>query len=262
MGLKDSRDGFPIFISAVERVQPEIWMFENVRGVLYGNRWYFDQILDALRALNYVVEVRSLNAVNFGVPQNRERVFVVGHRGEFRFPAEDTSRVTAREALGDSMFEAPEGSKFLTPSMDKHVAKYEKASFCIRPRDLHPDRPARTLTCRNLAGATGDMQRVKLPDGRRRRLLIREAAQLQSLPDWFQFCGGETSQFNQIGNAVPPLLAWNLAGAVRSYLSSTKRLSTGEILYRNLPDQFTLPLEFKESADMRIPSFVSVSKKS
>lgn len=54
--------------------------------------------------------------------------------------------------------------------------KYEEASHCARPRDLHLDKPARTVTCRNLAGATGDMQRVKLPDGRRRRLIPLEAA--------------------------------------------------------------------------------------
>ncbi len=95
MGLTDSRDGFPIFISAVKQVQPEIWVFENVRGVLYSNRWYFEQILTALKALNYVIEVRLLNAVNYGVPQNRERVIVVGHRGEFQFFEEESNRVTA-----------------------------------------------------------------------------------------------------------------------------------------------------------------------
>jgi len=257
MGLKDSRDGFPIFISAVQRLQPDLWMFENVRGVLYSNRWYFEQILEALKALNYVVEVRLLNAVNFGVPQNRERVIVVGHRGEFRFPSGLPSRVTAGEALGDSMRQAPPGSKFLTPSMDEYVAKYERASFCVRPRDLHPNQPARTLTCRNLAGATGDMHRVRLPDGRRRRLFIREAARLQSFPDWFEYCGGEISQVNQVGNAVPPLLAWHLAGAVRGCLENSKRLSSGEILYRNLPDQFALPLVFSESTKMKVPDFVS-----
>lgn len=255
-GLKDSRDGFPVFISAIEKVQPEIWMFENVRGVLYSNRAYFEQILVALRALNYVVEIRLMNAVNYGIPQNRERVVVVGHRGEFQFPLEDSERITAGEALGEMMFQTPPESKFLTASMDEYVAKYERASFCIRPRDLYPDQPARTLTCRNLAGATGDMHRIRLPDGRRRRLFIREAARLQSFPDWFEFCGGETSQFNQIGNAVPPLFAWRLAGAVKNYLTSSKRLTSGEILYRNLPDQFALPLEFKESSEMKIPTFV------
>ena len=262
LGLKDSRDGFPIFISAIKRVQPDIWMFENVRGMLYGSRWYFDEVIAALRALNYVVEVRLLNAVNFGVPQNRERVIVVGHRGEFQFPIECSAKVTAGEALGGLMSQAPPESKFLTPSMDEYVAKYERASFCVRPRDLHPDQPARTLTCRNLAGATGDMHRIRLPDGRRRRILIHEAARLQSFPDGFQFAGGETSQFNQVGNAVPPLFAWHLAGAIRTYLASKRRLESAEILYRNLPDQFTLPLEFKESSEMKTPQFVASSGKS
>ena len=261
LGLKDSRDGFPIFISAIQRIQPEIWMFENVRGVLYGNRQYFDEILAALKALNYVVEVRLLNAVKYGVPQNRERVIVIGHRGEFRFPDESSDRVTAGEALGDHMKAVPPESRFLTPSMDEYVAKYEKASFCVRPRDLHPDQPARTLTCRNLAGATGDMQRIRLPDGRRRRLLIREAARLQSFPDWFEFAGGETSQFNQVGNAVPPLLSWHIAASVKSYLTSKPRLSSPEILYRNLPDQFTLPLVFNDSNEMKIPTFLNLKTK-
>ena len=99
--------------------------------------------------------------------------------------------------------------------MDKYISNYEIASSCINPRDLYPNRPARTLTCRNLAGATGDMQRIRLHDGRRRRILVREAARLQSFPDWFEFSGTETQQFYQIGNAVPPLLAYNLALALK-----------------------------------------------
>jgi DNA (cytosine-5)-methyltransferase 1 len=58
------------------------------------------------------------------------------------------------------------------------------------------------------------MHRVKLPDGRRRRLSIREAARLQSFPDHYVFVGSETSQFNQIGNAVPPMLAFCIASEV------------------------------------------------
>src|SRR5690606_23623046 len=78
------------------------------------------------------------------------------------------------------------------------------------------DRPARTLTCRNLAGATGDMHRVRLQDGRRRRVIVREAARLQSFPDHFEFKGNETQQFNQIGNAVPPMLAYHIAQAIKA----------------------------------------------
>ena len=228
-GLNDARDGFPAFISAIARLQPDIWLFENVRGVLYGNRWYFDEITEALRDLGYIVEYQLLNAVNYGVPQNRERVIVVGHRGHFQFPKPDANQVNVADALGHMLHEVPAGSKFLTESMDAYVRRYEKASSCITPRDLHPGAPARTLTCRNLAGATGDMHRIKLPDGRRRRLLAREAARLQSFPDWFEFEGGETSVFNQIGNAVAPLFAYHLAESVRRYLESTERFGVDAI---------------------------------
>lgn len=247
-GLKDSRDGFPIFISAVERLRPEIWLFENVRGLLYRNKWYLDEVTQALQALGYVIEIQLLNAVNFGVPQNRERLIVVGHKGKFSFPKVVESKITAGEALGELANIAPPESKFLTPSMDQYVAKYEKASFCKRPRDLHLDKPARTLTCRNLAGATGDMQRIKLPDGRRRRLLLREAARLQSFPDWFEFVGSETSCFNQVGNAVAPLFAFYLAGVIRDYLEFSDGLSSSEIVSSSLPVQLLLP--FLNSIDV------------
>ena len=231
-GLHDARDGFPAFISAISRLNPDIWLFENVRGVLYGNRWYFDEITNALRNLGYIVEFQLLNAVNYGVPQNRERVIVVGHRGTFSFPKPDVRQVSVADALGHMLHDIPPESRFLTASMDAYVERYEKASSCVTPRDLHPGAPARTLTCRNLAGATGDMHRIKLPDGRRRRLLAREAARLQSFPDWFEFVGGEISVFNQIGNAVAPLFAYHLAESVRTYLESPERFDSVAIRRR------------------------------
>jgi len=240
-GLIDSRDGFPVFISAVAKLNPDIWIFENVRGLMYRNKWYLDEVLNVLRSLGYIIEYRILNAVNYGVPQNRERLFVVGHRGKFRFPEPLNYTVTAGDAVGDTANLIPPESKFLTASMDEYVAKYERASMCVVPRDLHLDRPSRTVTCRNLAGATGDMMRVRLPDGRRRRILLREAARLQSFPDWFEFIGNETSTFNQIGNAVPPLLAYNIAGSVKEYLNSEFRLSVNEI--NKINAQYATPIE-------------------
>lgn len=233
-GIDDARDGFPIFIDAVKRLKPKVFMFENVRGLLYANRWYFELIIKELHKLDYIIDYKLLNAVNFGIPQNRERLFVFGHRARFRFPKPEPTKVTVGEAIGDYMYTTPPDSKFLNESMDRYVAKYEKASACVNPRDLYPDRPARTLTCRNLAGATGDMQRVKLKDGSRRRLLHREAARLQSFPDWFDFEGNETQKFNQIGNAVPPLLAYKLALSLKECYNTEEVYLPGEIVKREL----------------------------
>lgn len=210
-GVNDSRNGFPLFIDAIRKVKPAMFMFENVRGLLYSNKWYLEVIIEELQNLGYTVEYKLLNAVNYGVPQNRERLFLVGHNSELHFPEMETKKYTVRDAIPDFVETTPTESKFLTPAQDTYIANYERASKCVNPRDLHLDKPSRTLTCRNLSGATGDMHRVKLPDGRRRRVLIREAARLQSFPDSFEFVGAETSQFNQIGNAVPPLLAYHMA---------------------------------------------------
>ncbi len=252
MGLKDSRDGFPAFIGAVRRLRPALFLFENVRGMLYSNKAYFDEIIASLGSLGYEVSYRLLNALDFGVPQKRQRLIVVGHSRPFIFPEPTGEVVTAGEALTTLATSVPPESKFLTASMDRYVANYEKASKCIQPRDLHLHQPARTLTCRNLAGATGDMQRVCLPDGRRRRLLIREAARLQSFPDWYDFQGGETSQYNQIGNAVPPLFAWHLARAVQKQLgaATVEPGPAGKTQRRAIQPEFSQASPFPLNAGM------------
>ena len=222
MGLQDTRDGFPVFIKAVETIEPTLWIFENVKGMMYRNKNYLSEIIKKLEDFGYQIDLKILKAVEFGVPQNRERLFVVGHKGGFHFPAPSDERFTAGDALKDIAYLVAEEDVFVTKNQDQYIAKYEKASKCINPRDLHMDRSARTLTCRNLAGATGDMMRIKLPDGRRKRLNVREGARLQSFPDWFEFCGSKSSQFNQLGNAVPPLLAYHLAVSIRALLLGEK----------------------------------------
>lgn len=239
-GNRDKRDGFPAFLSAVRRINPKLVLIENVRGMLYKNKQYFEGLLNQLRSLNYIVEFSLLNAVHYSVPQKRERLFIIAHKSYWEFPEESKIIFTVGDAIGDLQKKLPKYPKFLTPSMDEYVAKYEKASACVKPRDLYLDKPSRTVTCRNLNGATGDMLRVKLKDGRRRRLTVQEGARLQSFPDSFKFLGSEGSQFNQIGNAVPPLLAKALAKSIHKSIMLPTIEDKDEIKRRNLPDQIPL----------------------
>lgn len=219
-GNRDPRDGFPIFLDAVNRIRPKIAIIENVRGLLYRNKDYLRLAARELEKFGYTVDARLLNAADYGAPQRRERVFVVASKVGWRWPEKYVEiPVTAGVALGDRAFECSEDSKFLTPGMDRYVAEYERKSHCVNPRDLHLDRPSRTVTCRNLGGATADMLRIRLSDGRRRMLTVREGALLQGFPEWFEFQGGEYEQCEQIGNAVPPLLAFAVAAQARKMLN-------------------------------------------
>lgn len=208
-GKKDPRDGFPTFLDIVKRYSPKIAIIENVRGLLYRNKTYLHATIKELEQFGYQVEAKLLFAVDYGVPQNRERLFIVATKGvSWTWPESHfVNPVTAGIALGPLASQAPVNARYLTPAMDRYIAAYEEKSKCINPRDLHLDRAARTITCRNLGAATSDVHRIKLPDGRRRMLTIREGARLQSFPDWFTFTGPEIEQTKQIGNAVPPLLA-------------------------------------------------------
>lgn len=229
-GPRDPRDGFPTFLDAVGRYRPKLALIENVRGLLYRNRSYLDAVIAELKRFGYRVDCRLLRATDYGVPQNRERVVIVAFESHFEWPGKSVNRpVSAGVALGELAFAAPSDGKYLTPSQDRYIEVYERKSKCVRPRDLHLDRPARTLTCRNLGASTSDMQRIRLPDGRRRMLTAREGARLQSFPDWFQFVGKDYSVAKQIGNAVPPLMAHALAVQVMKSLTGNSAVGLGQL---------------------------------
>ena len=230
MGKEDCRNGIPSFMAAVKKIKPKMCIFENVKGILYRNKEYFDSFKEKIQGEGYETDVATVNCAGYGVPQSRERVILVGYHGRYNKPERLDGQVTAGDALKGIPACEREKPLYLTPSMDKYIAVYEKASKC-RPRDLDMKRPARTLTCRNLAGYSSDMHRIKTRNGKRRMLYVREAARLQGFPDWFVFKGNRSSALTQIGNAVPPLLAL----AIGSQAMECLEMGQAIVLSQRLP---------------------------
>lgn len=219
-GKSDGRNGIPSFIAAVKKIRPKMWIFENVRGMMYRNKDYLMSSVKRLQKLGYCVDMSVVNCADYGVPQNRERIIVIGHNGKYVPPQGLGIQVTSGEALRHIPSKDREKPSHLTSEMDRYVLAYEKASHCRRPRDLDRGRVARTLTCRNLGGCSSDMHRICTRNGKRRMLFVREAARLQGFPDWFEFAGSRYSRMRQIGNAIPPLFALVLGTQIRKCMAS------------------------------------------
>lgn len=194
-------------VEAIERTQPAAFVAENVRGLLSCD--FGQQVLADFRLPGYAVAHKVLTASAYGVPQRRERLFIVGVRGErpFVFPAAlGADPITASAAIAD-LEQAPEDAA------TKHQWSRARRSPQQGSRVLKADAPATTMRAEH----HGNVQwHYALP----RRISLREQARLQSFPDSFSFPGAMRETERQIGNAVPPVLAWHLARAVQDQVFS------------------------------------------
>ena len=121
-GNKDSRNGFPVCISAIEQISPSVFVLENVKGLVGKNKWYLDYVLEVFRSLGYYYKVVLLNAKHYLAPQNRERVFIIGSKREdIKDIPPHRSTITVSQALGEKIFYYDSSSRFLTPEMDAYI---------------------------------------------------------------------------------------------------------------------------------------------
>ena len=197
-------------VEAIQRTEPEVFVAENVKGFLMSHgEEFFDQMLQDFRSIpGYTVSYKLYLAADYGVPQVRERIFIVGVRGEqpFQHPEPNGPHITAKEALQD-LESLPEDRAL------GHIWSKAKRSPDQGSRRLAADKPATTIRAEH----HGNIQWHYSMD---RRISLREAARLQSFPDSFRFMGGMRETERQIGNAVPPVLAWHIAKAVSEYLDA------------------------------------------
>ena len=211
-GISGPRTGlYRAMLEGIKRTRPRVFVAENVKGLLMKDRGKsIRKVVDDFGRLGYTVSYRLYLAANYGIPQTRERVFIVGTSAKskpFTPPLVERTKgnwISAKEAIFD--LENVEEC----PSIN-HVWSRANKSPEQGSRHLVPDRPAYTIR----AECHGNIQyHYQLP----RRISMREAARIQSFPDTFIFESKLRETERQVGNAVPPVLAWHIARAVHNCL--------------------------------------------
>lgn len=242
----DPRNGFPQFLRAVREVEPEAVLIENVAGLAAGSKKsYLTWVVDQLEDLGYVVTWKVLNAADYGVPQIRRRLFIVGLRNgqAFEFPAPTHGQhakrpwVPAGAVISKYKVIGTPNPSIVTyaknPSLRPNPYHGQVYNGGGRPIDLSQPSPTILASAggnktpwvdtlgvveeyhRHLV-AGGKPRQGKVPGAR--RITVEEAALLQTFPRSIQFAGTRSSQYTQVGNAVPPRLATALGRKLASYL--------------------------------------------
>ena len=203
---------------------PKFFLDENVKGILsIGKGKVFQMILDDFQSIGYNVQYRVLNAADYGVPQTRLRVIIVGVRKdvhfEYKYPSPTNSKDGANGlprwvSVSDALKDIPDPD--LPNNLPNHNYSKYKLSFngYIGHRPLNPDMPAPTVTARG--DDKGGVVILPHPTAAR-RMSCRELATIQSFPLDYEFQGNRSSVYRQIGNAVPVLLGYAVAKQFNLY---------------------------------------------
>lgn len=213
MGVAGPRSGlYRAMVEAIDRLRPKVFVAENVGGLLLPyNRDSLRAVLGDFSNLGYTLSHQLYLAADYGVPQMRQRVFIVGTLPGIR-PFQKPEAVASAGSWMSSQSAISDLEVFEENAIPNHVWSRAAVSPDQGNRRIKAHLPSDTIR----AECHGNIQfHYSLP----RRLSMREAARLQSFPDSFVFQSKLRETERQIGNAVPPVLAWQIARAVAGCLA-------------------------------------------
>lgn len=230
------------YIRILNEIKPKAFVFENVYGILTAEGGaVFDEIQEKLtnpsRDISYNIDVFRLNAADFGVPQFRDRVFIVGHQGRRKRISIEQLQMPQR-TVSDGLRGIPKmGAKgWHNHTGRKHsqriIKRYgnmkpgERDSF-TRVNRLDLKRPSYAIIVGSDAG--GGKGHVHPYEAR--EVTPRESARMQCFPDWWWFSGTTRHPIRQIGNAVPTLLGYSVGAAIMEHIFNEQPRSFVEALH-------------------------------
>jgi len=208
---------FKEYSRVLESKQPKYFVVENVTGIQSGEEFkdfFHNVILKSFSSsgIGYRVKYEVLTSSDFGVPQNRKRVIILGTRNDIavepKFPLKVIEeKLTLKDAINDLPLE-------YDLTISNHIGNSHKVKInqYVGNRQLDWNKPSPTITGRG--SRTGGAVIHPHPN-RHRRLTIRECARIQSFPDNFIFKGSNGACYAQIGNAVPPIMSFFIANQFR-----------------------------------------------
>ena len=224
LGVKDERGKlFFEMCRILKEKQPKCFIAENVKGILTANKKSaFPLILKEFEDSGYDVQYRILNSANYGVPQKRERVIIVGFRSDlnikFDFPENIINDESKFEPLEKVVEKSVDEKYFFSQRAVEGMLRRRESMNKGRAQDL--SKPCNTVGAHLAKVSLNSTDPVLKEGDKYRRFTPREVARIQSIPENFELDGSEAAQYRAFGNAIPPVLFWYVANAVKENLST------------------------------------------
>ena len=222
LGVKDERGKLFFEMCRILRErQPKCFIAENVKGILTANKKSaFPLILKEFEESGYNVQYRILNSANYGVPQKMERVIIVGFRKdlniEFSFPDVEIEDENNFAPLKKVIEKKVDEKYFFSERAVAGMMKKRESMNKGRAQDIN--KPCNTVGAHLAKVSLNSTDPVLMEGKRYRRFTPREVARIQSFPDDFELVGSEAAQYRALGNAIPPVMFWYVAKAVKEEL--------------------------------------------